>query len=90
VVRSRIFQVFTKVNPTFAEDTNELWIGTGNGNKRIIDSTVLADVMDAYTNFMVPSTLDKMDKLTLDYIENHSIDYDSLKLGYVDAKLEPD
>lgn len=75
--------------PYFAEDTNELWIGTGNGNKRIIDSTVLADVMDAYTNFMVPSTLDKMDNLTLDYIENHSLDYDSLKLGYVDAKLEP-
>jgi hypothetical protein len=75
--------------PYFAEDTNDLWIGTGNGNKRVVDSTVLADVMDAYNQFMVPSTLDKMNNLTLDYIENHSLDYNALKLGYVDAKLEP-
>jgi parallel beta-helix repeat protein len=65
--------------PAFAEDTEELWIGTPGGNVNVTKGRAITELVDEFNNLLAPTTLYDM--------ENQSLDLNTLKMGYVDAKL---
>jgi hypothetical protein len=64
--------------PAFTEDTKELWIGTPSGNVSVTNGAV-NDLVDEFNTLLAPSTLESL--------KNQTLDLNTLKIGYVDAKL---
>jgi hypothetical protein len=67
--------------PYFAEDTEEFWMGTNNGNINLSKNKQYTELANAYLQLLSP--------VTLDSLKTQSLDLNTFNLGYVDTKLLP-
>jgi Icc-related predicted phosphoesterase len=67
--------------PGYAEDTQELWVGTPNGNVNVSNGVRFKTLEDEFNALLSPATLESL--------ENQNLTLNAYNLGYVDDKLVP-